>query len=281
MKNEIIFEPIGGLANRMRVIASGIWLCKAAGKEMKLIWTLNSEMNIAFEEIFEPIESIEIIKKKPSYCFFRSSEQKKFFKKWIIKILNIIFSMKYLIIEDYGAKKILSTETDIETLKKTNKILYFRTCEELSYNYDKYKLFIPKSDIQQRINEVCSNFDKKTIGIHIRRTDHKLAILQSPTELFIQRMYTDLKRDPDINYFLTTDDKETENQLAKLFGNKIRCIEKEFSRKTKLGMKDAVVDFYCLANTSKIYGSYWSSFSYIAARINGIEIENIRLESED
>ncbi|MDR2121881.1 MAG: hypothetical protein LBP34_02035 [Flavobacteriaceae bacterium] len=41
---------------------------------------------------------------------------------------------------------------------------------------------------------------------------------------------------------------------------------KVLDRNLKQGIQDAVVDMFCLANTQKIYGFYWSSYSEIAAK---------------
>ena len=40
----ITLEPLGGLANRMRVIASGLWLMKESNQELEVIWNLNEEV---------------------------------------------------------------------------------------------------------------------------------------------------------------------------------------------------------------------------------------------
>jgi len=279
MNNIIILEPLGGLANRMRVIASGLWLAGILNKEVKLIWSLNTDLNCRFEELFEPIKNIEIINKKFTYRFFRSTEKKKNIKKFIIRLINTIVATDYNILEDADIIKIKGGELDIIALGRTNKTLYFRTCSEFGNNIPDLKQFIPKPDIQQKINECCNKFNDKTIGVHIRRTDHIIAIKQSPTELFINQMSDDLERNPEISFFLSTDDKQTEDQLKLQFGEKIMTYEKSYSRNSIQGIKDAVVDFYCLANTSKIYGSYWSSFSELSSKINGINLERLKINN--
>jgi len=270
---DIILEVYGGLGNRMRVIASGIWLAKQSNKSILLIWDENKDLNCPFEELFDSIPNLKCISKKKVYFLFRSALKKPFWKRLIISCINVLLSSKFIIIEDADVKMIQHNEIDILALSKSVKTLYFRTCEEFGNNYNEYKHFIPKSDIQLKINEQCCQFNSNTIGVHIRRTDHEIAIRSSPTELFIQRIKEDLEMDPDINYFLSTDDAATEVQLKLLFGDKIMFTHKEYSRNNPRGIKDALIDMYCLANTSKIYGSYWSSFSDIASRINNIPLE--------
>jgi len=275
-KNYIIIEPHGGLANRMRVIASGLWLAKILDKKIKLIWNLDYSLNCSFNELFENIENIEHIEKKITYKFIQSEENKPTNLKWIIRIINIFSARNYILFEDSLVKRIRKGERDIFALASKNKTLYFRTCEEFGSNTDALRLLVPKKEIQQKINIICKQFNQKTVGIHIRRTDHSPAIEKSPTELFINRIQDDLRTDPQINYFLATDDKQIVNLFKEHFGDKIVTLDKEYSRNTIQGVKDALTDMFCLANTTKIYGSYWSSFSYISARIAGIKCETLR-----
>jgi len=85
-----------------------------------------------------------------------------------------------------------------------------------------------------------------------------------------------LSKDKDTTFYLATDDKEVEIILMELFPNKILTYEKEFSKTNVQGIQDAMVDLYSLSATYKIYGSYFSSFSDIAARIGNIPLEIIR-----
>ena len=51
----------------------------------------------------------------------------------------------------------------------------------------------------------------------------------------------------------------------------------ELRRNTLDGMQAAVIDLFCLANTNRIYGSYWSSFSEIAAQIKKAELVIVQI----
>lgn len=278
MKNNIILEAKGGLANRMRVIVSGIWFAENFDKKVKLIWNIDSGLNSPFEELFEPINNCTIVRKRFFYYFFRSTEQKTIFKQISIFIITKLLARRYFILEDAGVKTKFKCERGYENIVKGNKTLYLRTCEEFGGNGKNYNHFIPKPDIQKRIGYHSSFFNEKTIGVHIRRTDHSIAIQKSPIELFVERIKKDLACDPNCNYFLSTDDSETEALLKKLFGEKIMVVEKKYSRNLQQGIIDAVVDLYCLSNTSKIYGSFGSSFSEVASQIKGIELEKLHIQ---
>lgn len=276
MSNEIILEPHGGLANRMRVIASGLWLGRIMHKNVKLIWRQMPDLNCPFGEIFEPVDGIELIRKQFRFRFFGLRKESRMLKRMIIIPIGALVSGNYLVVEDPGVKKIRAGEMDVLAMAGKRKTLYFKTCEEFGVKTDEYKQFIPKPVIQQRIDDQIKKFDQHTIGVHIRRTDHLLAMKHSPTELFVQRIAHDLEMNPELNYFLSTDDQPTETRFKKLFGHKIMTLEKEFSRNSVAGIRDAATDLFCLANTERIYGSHTSSFSILASKIRGIPIEQIR-----
>ncbi len=89
-------------------------------------------------------------------------------------------------------------------------------------------------------------------------------------------MRLELMADPEINFYLATDDLKVETLLINKFPGKIITYKKDYSRATVKGIQDAMVDLYSLANTCKIYGSYFSSFSDMASRIGNIPLIVIR-----
>ena len=112
------------------------------------------------------------------------------------------------------------------------------------------------------------------VGVHIRRGDHNLAQERSPTAAFIERMAAE---DAAVRFFLATDSPAEEHALSIHFPNRIITASKAFGRDSTAGMRGAVVDLYALARTSRLLGSYWSSFSETAAEIGGITLEVIDL----
>lgn len=48
------------------------------------------------------------------------------------------------------------------------------------------------------------------------------------------------------------------------------------ARQDENGIADAVVDLFILSRTQRLYGSYWSSFSEVAAQIGNIPLEIVR-----
>ena len=78
------------------------------------------------------------------------------------------------------------------------------------------------------------------------------------------------------NFYLSSDDTDVKKTLTDTFGKTIITGNKPVDRQSVAGVQDAVTDLYCLAATTKILGSYYSSFSEIAAQINNIQLEVIK-----
>ena len=90
---------------------------------------------------------------------------------------------------------------------------------------------------------------------------------------FRRAMWRAIQQHPEARFFLATDDAALKAELLSEFGERIVTQQTEVRRDTVEGMRDAVVDLWCLAATQRIIGSYWSSFTDIAAELGGISAE--------
>lgn len=131
------------------------------------------------------------------------------------------------------------------------------------------KLFAPVSEVRDNINTYVQRFSTNaTVGMHIRRTDNKESIRQSPLDLFINKGKEELELHPNLTIFLATDSEEVKSEMKAVFGNRIVTSENEASRDSVEGICDGIVDLFTLASCQKIYGSAGSSFSQMAATIS-------------
>ena len=263
----IILEPRGGLANRMRVIASGWWLQEKLRGELVCLWLCNAELAAPFHALFEDVVGLEIRPRLKKYKFVQATHNAHPTKRVLARIVNQLLGVEYCLTEPDVASLIWTNQLDLVEIGRRYETLYFQTCQIFGKISDEFQRFIPIAAIRQRIDQIASRFNPGTIGIHIRRTDHATCIEMSPTALFILRMEAEISRNPAADFFLSTDDAAVEHEMKENFGNRIIACEMEISRQTVPGMQAAVVDLYCLSKTSAIWGSYWSSFSEVAAQI--------------
>ena len=252
----VIIQPSGGLCNRMRVINSSLELAKRKGTKLLVLWYCADELNAPFESLFQPVEEFQVIN-------FKSLKDLR--KLWYQ--LTAKTRISNADIENNKTAGVLHQEF-FDSIKLP---AYIFTWEHF-YPADEYfQLFKPAPELQKRIDEVTKNFTKDMVSVHIRRTDQVTSIAHSKTENFIALMEKEIAENPDVKFFLATDDKEEEALLRKTFPGRIVSNENRTLRRDSLeGMYDALLDLYCLSACKKIIGSYCSSFTDTAAAISGI-----------
>lgn len=252
----LYLHPEAGLCNRLRTIASSWDLTQEYGEKLKVWWSINGELKCRFEDLFEMTVPIPVRN--------QSAVMEKLLKKGLVSIFKKHYTQSNFkqFVEDY----------------KTNpNAVYYLSSYSNYYNSRNYTWVKPIEKLQKRIDEITAQFGNHCVGIHIRRTDNKKSIEQSPISLFLEVMDCELEQNPDTKFYLATDDADTKLVLTKRYPGRVLVLNMEpGDRVSKKGMQDAVVDLYALAATDKIYGSYWSSFSQVAADIGKKEIEILK-----
>ena len=250
----LIIQPIGGLCNRMRAINSALILAEKRGEKLHVLWNVNPELGCPFEELFAPTERFSLRdfsnKLDPGKVFLQATCQR------------------------IGNDEIRSNRDDqglLELYWKTlGKRLYIATEEHFFPNHD-YSAFQPNEEIRNRMEAIKKDYGPRCVGVHIRRTDNKPSINGSSTDAFIQSIEAELSAHPETMFYLATDDLSEEKNLRERFPGKILSNEgRDLSRETVSGIKDALLDLLCLSETEKIIGSFFSSFTDIAADWHGI-----------
>ena len=134
------------------------------------------------------------------------------------------------------------------------------------------ELFVIKN--KERQASELAKVDAYTIGVHIRRTDNIWSVEHSPLELFVAKMNTELERDPQVNFYLCSDDENVKAHFrSEEWADRVKMPNGLIDRGSKEGIVQAACEMFALASTRKIYGSYWSSFGEVAARMGNIDIE--------
>ena len=264
---EITIIPVGGLCNRMNTILSAIALNKKKKSQyqIKIYWAKNNECHADFHELFQTINHDNITILPLDRFYLRTGAKKNLFFPKLIQAFKLISIFNGNLIADL----------DFENLVKGKKKVYIsssnRFCPyEIQCSIADY--FKPTNEIENKINEICKNYTNNTIGVHIRRTDNKHAIKNSPIEKFVTLINNELRENPNTIFYLATDDLSTKKEMQELFPNKIITQEWELKRNTTNGMKDAVADLFCLGRTKKIIGSNSSTYSFMASHLYDIPI---------
>ncbi|MFC0515732.1 hypothetical protein ACFFGT_16040 [Mucilaginibacter angelicae] len=266
----IYLEPQGGLANRIRVIANGIWLKRKLNTQLYVIWNETHELNCPYHLLLEPVADFTIIPKKNAFKYVMRTAQPDTQTRLKAKLKNALAGIDLCITdEDHPF-------TDIYETARNHKRIYIKTCQRFTDDLAGFKLFKPVAPLNDKIRELANSIGPKAVGVQIRRTDNTMAIAHSPLKLFIKRMQELIAADNDTCFFLATDDLGVEQELKTIFGARIISPPKDLSRQTVTGIQAAVVDIFTLTGTSRILGSYWSSFSEVAAWMGNAELEVIK-----
>ncbi len=285
MKGKLIINPIGGLANRMRTLAGGLTMASELGLDYKVIWLKNWEIAAGYEDIFELPECLKDKIEMPSktkYEFFFSIPRKR--NLWISGLTLRRFEL-VLYDSKVPLTSILSREDSDEELNRIvrqatigGKSCYIQGGTNIyGFSPDFYRdLFILRGKLQMKVNEVLAVLGDSPIGVHIRRTDNIMSIEHSPLSLFESEIEKIVQKNPSQMFYLATDSDEVKRVLKDRFGTNLVTSENSARRDTREGIEDAAVEMFVLSKTSKIIGSYYSSFSEAAALLGGCQLEVMR-----
>ena len=230
------------------VINSSLELAKRKNTKLLVLWYCADELNAPFESLFEPVEEFQVIN-------FTSLKDLR--KLWYQ--LTARTKLNNADIENNKTNGVLNQDF-FDSMKLP---AYIFTWEHF-YQADEYfKLFKPTAELQKRIDAVTKYFTEDMVSVHIRRTDQVTSIAYSKTENFIDLMNREISENPDVKFFLATDDKEEEALLRKTFPGRIVSNENRTLRRDSLdGMYDALLDLYCLSACKKFNHNFFKICSW-------------------
>lgn len=313
----IYVKPIQGLGNRLLVLNSIYSFARRFGfTSINICWSGSKGFS---EEKFEDLFDISSLPKNIKIKFIEPKEFNTFSEKLVsmqdfisqdpasleytcltdkLKFFDIISNTSFSY-EGYASLDWLFSEDHTTDEEYVRNIKYrWGSWQDSSEFLTKY--IKANSVLQKAIDATCGNLitkddwrNNKSIGLHIRRGDATIGpwkkhYLVSTDEMFIKTIQSYLRKDKNQTFFLSTDCKDTEDKFLKLFPkNIIVQNNKPFSPNTLTEDKpkdyqaEAIIDLFCLSNTSRIYGTNWSTFSVIAANINEIPIKFLQTNHEE
>lgn len=264
---KIIAKPLAGLANKLRVIESALSLAKDLHHPLEIVWVPDWQMVAHYRDLFEPCELFEVTDHdKYKYC--RSSFSLKTYKKPFSRVINFLYGIDVAFNEIDIFQQVRPGRFDIFS-KAKNKTTYIDTCHNFyPYHYN-FSWIRPIPVIADAVGDFERRIGSKNcIGLHIRRTDNKSSVENSPDYLFEKAICAEIDRDGSAVFFLATDDLGTQLRFTDLFGpDRILVHPKRFGRDSVAAIQDALADWMILCKCRKLYCSYFSSFSETAASV--------------
>lgn len=274
----IIVEPCAGLGNRFLGMASAYHWAQQTGDELTVLWKTERVMGARNEAVFSLPDGIRVIhakdfgyKDKPFSHFRYQMLEKKLRKK--ADYFSDVDMTNDLFVEMGNAY--------YEEVMKNNDLKFIRAFSQFHdfSGIDRPLEFIKPTDyVREKADSVISGIDSSSnIGVHIRRTDNQVCINNSPLEVFIEAMEKEIEKDDRVTFYIASDDLDTILELKRRFGDRIYYMaEKNFERDSDKGIADAFAELICLSHANKIIGSFYSTYSRIAAMLSGIELEVVK-----
>lgn len=272
-KGSLLFVPSGGLANRMRAIASAYTLTQQVESSLQVVWFQDWALNAPFFSIFQETELLSIREAKGLDFFLNDrARPKNFFIPFLPQ--KLLFEK---IIEEKMITPLKQQGFDFEGWARGHRC--YMSCYQVFGIFPEslYKeLFRPVKEVMDGVNRFRDQFSQHCIGLHIRRTDNAESIQHSPTSLFINKVKAEIETHAETTVFLATDSDDVKQELRNLFGQRIITQNISASRNSIDGIRGGLVDMWTLAATQKIYGSTGSTFSPMAASIGNTDLEIVK-----
>ena len=282
-------KPLNGLGNRLRVIASCWVASEVLEKKLYLCWSPSSGFS---RESFESLLSIKLdfISEEAYRALERNPNNVAIDKR---VQTDTIYSdpesggYRDIVFWTNGINKnnlLLEWHNSLDHLSR-GQLLQNPAFRDFNVLFaEKLKLLTPADRIKQAVVAFADNNFKqqKVIGFHLRRGD----ALQSPwvkeyevssDTLFIKKMQQELEQDSKVKFFISTDCEDTFEKIRALYPGQIIFYQKKFVESKfqapKDNQADAFIEMLLLSKTTRIIGSRWSTFSEMAAKIGGVELE--------
>lgn len=270
--------------------------CLLSGKTdrggLTVVWPRTMDCNIGYYDVFDEsqfsdieLNVIELNMEDNVAASVEKSIPEYLSKKQFVKVLSEIRKRIWLkvvmnFVEYYPPKEVGWSGTPylnytMECWKKVknhlhqeDKLFVHAYCgiivgeerENVDYSVIKFK-----EEYWEKVRLILSG-NNHWVGMHIRRTDHTVAIKGSSTNAFIKKIEEILSQEENLKLFLATDDIIEERQLKARYGDTIITqTNKEWGRDSMEGMKAGIIDCLCLSCCDYILGSYASVFSSFSA----------------
>ncbi len=272
MSGSVTISPMGGLANRMRAILSARALAKDAGASLRVLWNVSHELGCEPQWLFHTANwdfDWKATSANIHHWLWKPAGKGNFF---IPAAWQAYRFSRHIHDHSHLLSQALSREQLIEAAQSS---LYITSGLNF-YPYpasDAAQLFVPTEQIEVMVDEKLEPMLAcKKIGIHIRRTDNSQSILLSPDHLFSEMIQKQILTDRSSIFYLATDSNEVKQKLTHEFGCRIVTSPNEACRSSRQGIMEAWAEMLVLSRMDLIIGSFYSSFSEMAAQIGNVPL---------
>ncbi len=260
-----VVELQGGLANRLRALWSAHAFALRYRRPIVVLWPLTAELACAHQHLFTLSSPVRLISIDPSRPLQHLNLR---LARWLFSSLRLGLNCPVDGGEAWGRPPLFAP--------RWLPFQWIQTCAEFEDSQHLAAPFLPLPALRQRVASRLAEAraaGAPLVGVHIRRSDHRLAIACSATAAFITSIQEQLRRQPASRFLLCTDDPAEVAPLCAVFGDRLAWSPPTCLDRSRPGAAiDALIDFLALAGCDAILGSHLSSFSLLAARYGGVPL---------
>jgi len=271
-QKKLIVKTAGGLGNRLRTIGIYNTIAQATGRKLEIDWTISKmERTEPLDELI--VNDFALSQSKPDYSFSINYGISK----------DAQFAGRGNDSSDVYSKEAFKVDALANILEKTvavNTLVKFEPTfiSEFKAKYRKsLQSLLPAEHIWQAANDFGSEHKlSESIGFHIRRTDRVESTKVSTDEKFVHILKKIHKKNKHKQIFLATDSNDTQKFFLDSFENILiykivpksrygQPLSRIFGWRRPTDNKVSLIEILLLSQCEKIYGSWKSSFSQLAA----------------
>ena len=254
---KLYIVPDGGMANRMRAIASTIFLASETSRKPVIVWHKDKLCNVDLNRIFD-IKALDAEIITPSAPVFNLVYNQARKKNLYLPAVVQAFRFEKVMTDANSLNGLLDDSPEVKRIAESTNgdMLFFSGQEFYDFPRDLYRrIFVFTKEVDNRAIEILNGGAWPATAFQIRRTDHVKAIADSPTEKFINKM-----NETDGRFFLATDSQQIKERVKTEFGDQAIFNNRVARRDTPQGIVDAMAEILIMSNASVIYGARHSSF---------------------
>jgi hypothetical protein len=279
----LIINPIFGLGNRLRAIASAYSISKHKNMKLVINWIPDYHCDCLIEDLIVNIHNYgEVI--------YNQIDNESLID---FELYN------YLEVDEEGKKDEYINDNYNKIYVKSNCVL------NNEYSYIHFYEFLQSLKWNDYINNLINSIPDiyNYIGMHIRMeggneyqnidADKSSNWTERETELmfkyreishvdnFINKINDILHENPEKKFFIATDMKCNYDKLINIYGHdKIKILERNLFNRSKEQQYYAIADIILLSRCCQFYGSSWSSFSELVTHFQKEQIKTYNIFSE-
>lgn len=277
---KITLVPRGGLGQRLRTVASTIALARKYTRPLEIIWFQSD----AFEAPSNRLFTLDPQMRRESITI-REAKWTDYVSRCTPDRGNVWLSAPFLllgyddILTESKVRELLqqTPERIDEIFRRRHRRLFIQTGCELTHERDMYKPLLPNIEVINVRNSRLSSWHNNIVGIHIDRTTSEMSMQDSPTELFIRRMYEIVVGDPTTSFFVTTTSHDERERLQTLYSSRIVAPSSISDATSVDGLIETYGDLLALSQTVKILTTPNSAYTAVASSMGHVQSETLSI----